>query len=435
MDEDQSPEELRVRNVRCEAASDYVNSFSKSGYKPLPSDFRVPLIKIYGILENGEKCLANIHCVLPYFLLRTRSPFSEELKSHVGRIIVKCAKLLNHNFIQGYPLLADVVPFELKDMYGYYENPDHFVKVIFYDVILCHRIGIMLQKECGKSELLQPYSTHIPYMLQFFIDYDIFGMGIVKFKNMKFRSSTEKTKDLFQNIEPSNLLPSSIMEVEFDVLEKDIVKEIPPNLQNGDLGLQNPGLRNESPKLGYQCSGLEFIWKEERLRCRMTKTPLPEVDKPEVGVPVFENDREKSYFLQLKKILKNLENDSLELSQVHSNAQIFSQTEIEENNPKKVEEYIDSQETEEYQEDNLEVQDNYETYEDNDEKIQSEMTQVFNDESNDDVIVLDDEPELIDLTDLKDKPKFIEVEPDYPPVLVNPQVCLFSRQKSNQKLT
>ena len=54
MDEDQSPEELKVRNVRCEATSDYVDSFSKSGYKPLPSDFRVPLIKMYGILENGS---------------------------------------------------------------------------------------------------------------------------------------------------------------------------------------------------------------------------------------------------------------------------------------------------------------------------------------------------------------------------------------------
>ncbi|KAE9549391.1 hypothetical protein FO519_007399 [Halicephalobus sp. NKZ332] len=419
MEEDKSPEELRIRNILCESSLDYLNSFNKADFKPLPPDFRVPLIKMYGILDNGEKCLANIHGVLPYFLLRTRSPFSEELKSHVGRIVVKCANLLNYKFIQGYPLLADVVPLELKDMYGFYENPDHFVKVIFYDIILCHRIGLTLQKECAKNELLQPYFTHIPYLLQFFIDYNIFGMGIVRFKKVKFRTFTEKTRDFLQKIECSNLPASSIMEAEFDVSEKDVIT------------VDSPSAQSE-----YQCSGLEFIWREEQLRCHLTETTLPILQKPEIGVPVFENGREKNHFLQLKRILNTLETGNPESSQTHMNSQspVFSQAEIQEDNPASVEEYIDSQSNREKQIQELDQIENFDFDEENDEKVQmAEMTQFIQDEEKeDDVIVIDDEPEVIDLTDLKEKDRFIEVEPDYPPVLLNPQVCLFSRQKSNQ---
>ena len=34
-----------------------------------------------------------------------------------------------------------------------------------------------MQQEAKSNYLMQPFSAHVPYILQFYIDYDIFGMG------------------------------------------------------------------------------------------------------------------------------------------------------------------------------------------------------------------------------------------------------------------
>lgn len=48
-------QQLRVRNIVCESAVDSINDFNKNFYKSeiLP-ELKVPLIKMYGILENGK---------------------------------------------------------------------------------------------------------------------------------------------------------------------------------------------------------------------------------------------------------------------------------------------------------------------------------------------------------------------------------------------
>uniref|UniRef100_A0A914PVB0 Uncharacterized protein n=1 Tax=Panagrolaimus davidi TaxID=227884 RepID=A0A914PVB0_9BILA len=149
--------DFRIQNVHCETSLDIIDDFARRKYVGKPNDLKTPIIRMFGICENGEKCLANIYGFLPFFYLRSRTPFSDDLKKLVGSLVVKCAKQLDVPLVQGYPLLANVIPFEFKDMYGFYPEKDFFIKVVFYDQILCHRIGLTLLKECGKNELLQPY--------------------------------------------------------------------------------------------------------------------------------------------------------------------------------------------------------------------------------------------------------------------------------------
>jgi hypothetical protein len=48
----------------------------------------------------------------------------------------------------------------------------------------------------------QPYEAHIPYLLQFFVDYNLFGMSFVKFSDSKFRLPLPtRRKRVWRNIE------------------------------------------------------------------------------------------------------------------------------------------------------------------------------------------------------------------------------------------
>lgn len=48
----------------------------------------------------------------------------------------------------------------------------------------------------------QPYEAHIPFLLQFFVDFNLFGMEFVKFSKAKFRTPLPiRRKRLWRNIE------------------------------------------------------------------------------------------------------------------------------------------------------------------------------------------------------------------------------------------
>lgn len=88
---------------------------------------------------------------------------------------------------------------------------------------------------------MQPHESHIPYILQFFIDYNLFGMNLIHYKKVLFRrnegqnefirsfvpdeprkhwSYDEMGEHLFQ---PETVKRSSRCELEFDVLAHDIL--------------------------------------------------------------------------------------------------------------------------------------------------------------------------------------------------------------------
>lgn len=147
-------------------------------------------------------------------------------------MIVRIVQLLEIVLTPGNPLLADVVPTEYKDFYGFHPEKDYFVKVLFFDPILCHRVGLALQKECGKCEILQPYQVHIPYLLQFFIEYDIVGMGICRFRNVRFRRISADMESKYPDYLRHPVMPNSYMANEIDVFCDDIIVEKSPSMQS-----------------------------------------------------------------------------------------------------------------------------------------------------------------------------------------------------------
>uniref|UniRef100_A0A914XZM0 DNA-directed DNA polymerase family B exonuclease domain-containing protein n=1 Tax=Panagrolaimus superbus TaxID=310955 RepID=A0A914XZM0_9BILA len=398
---------IRIRNVHCETSLDLIDDFARIKYgTSVPKELKAPLIRMF-----GEKCLANIYGFLPFFYIRTRTPFSSELKKLIGKMIVKCAKNLDTVLIPGYPLLADVVPFQFTDIYGFHPHKDHFIKVIFYDQILCHRIGLTLQKDCGKNDLLQPYYAHIPYLLQFFMAYDIVGMGSVRFrqKGVRFRRISDNLLPILPNALKNYTKPNSHMINEFDVFCDDIILE------------KTPSMKSE-----YQISGLESIWKEEEMRYRLRNQELPRPERPECGIPEIRTEREDHSL----EILRNMCNEFLtgdpNMSQIISDQRNkFSQTQAIIDNVDKAElsMYVDKAIENEKEEERLNENeargqnDGGEEEEEEETVIHKQMLEMTQIRAVDETIIIEDNSE-----DEMEKiiTKFQKLEANYPPVLLEP---------------
>lgn len=93
------------------------------------------------------------------------------------------------------------------------------------------------QKEALNNSKLQPYNAHIPYILQFFVDFSIFGMDFIHFSKIykRINSFNLSKTDLIDRyflfydyrllllLFRSPLKPVTNMQLEFDVFSDNIL--------------------------------------------------------------------------------------------------------------------------------------------------------------------------------------------------------------------
>ncbi|NXY81202.1 REV3L polymerase, partial [Alcedo cyanopectus] len=198
--------------------------------------------------------------------------------------------------------------------YGYHEKERQFMKIYLYNPAMIKRVCELLQGGAIMNKSYQPHEAHIPYLLQLFIDYNLYGMNLINLAAVKFRKARRKCDTSgvskchrihlpehssgasFMEWEedeiPSSLMlkgvePQSTCELEVDAVAADILNQLDIEAQIG----RNPGL--------------QAIWEDEKLRrrqrCESSQIKPPE--SQERGfVPATES--EKFFQKRLKEILK-----------------------------------------------------------------------------------------------------------------------------------
>ncbi|XP_047961033.1 DNA polymerase zeta catalytic subunit isoform X1 [Salvia hispanica] len=152
----------------------------------------VPVIRIYGSTPAGQKTCLHIHQVLPYLYvpISDLGPITnDEADSSMHSVSLSLEKALKlkgntgskRQHVHGCNLVR------AKKFYGYHSSEELFVKIYFYHPQDVSRAANLLLVGAVLDKNLQPYESHIPFLLQFLIDYNLYGMGHLHVSKMKFR--------------------------------------------------------------------------------------------------------------------------------------------------------------------------------------------------------------------------------------------------------
>ena len=70
------------------------------------------------------------------------------------------------------------------------------MKIYLYNPAMVKRICELLQSGAIMNKFYQPHEAHIPYLLQLFIDYNLYGMNLINLAAVKFRKARRKSDPL-----------------------------------------------------------------------------------------------------------------------------------------------------------------------------------------------------------------------------------------------
>ncbi|RUP45362.1 hypothetical protein BC936DRAFT_148271 [Jimgerdemannia flammicorona] len=147
----------------------------------------VPIIRIFGATEAGQKTCLHVHRAFPYLYI----PYTGLLDPPtVHRHIYQLGTSLNHAMALSYnrsptnpyksQFIAAIVLVKGVPFYGYHVGHRYYLKIYFLNPAHRQRVADLLQSGAVMGMSLQPHEAHIPFELQFMMDYNLFGMGMVR---------------------------------------------------------------------------------------------------------------------------------------------------------------------------------------------------------------------------------------------------------------
>nr|XP_020660991.1 DNA polymerase zeta catalytic subunit [Pogona vitticeps] len=302
--------------------ADYYLSSPLPGLDPCQSHFReapvkkVPVVRIFGATPAGQKTCLHLHGIFPYlyvpydgcghlpehYLRQLAFSIDRALNVALGNPASSVQHVFKVSLVYGIPF------------YGYHEKERQFMKIYLYNPAMMKRVCELLQGGAIMNKIYQPHEAHIPYLLQLFIDYNLYGMNLINLAAVKFRKAkkkgdlSEETGCFSNNLSghsasrtplrwEDNQIPSSLIldgidrqstcELEVDAVAADILNRLDIEVQIG----QNPGL--------------QAIWEDEKRRRRENKesSQISPPDSQERGF-VTSTESEKIFQKRLKEILK-----------------------------------------------------------------------------------------------------------------------------------
>ncbi|XP_046848503.1 DNA polymerase zeta catalytic subunit-like [Xenia sp. Carnegie-2017] len=137
---------------------------------------RVPVLRIFVSTPGGQKTCVHIHQVFPYLYIPYdgTKPTDKYLKQFTTSVD-----------------FAVQVAFGRTSSSMKYVHKTEIVKKILVDLL---QNGAILNKS------FQPHEAHVPYILQFLIDYNLYGMNLLRVRKVHFRGISSKTdKNLSYN--------------------------------------------------------------------------------------------------------------------------------------------------------------------------------------------------------------------------------------------
>ncbi|KAK7258870.1 hypothetical protein RIF29_24458 [Crotalaria pallida] len=152
----------------------------------------VPVIRVYGSTPAGQKTCLHIHKALPYLYVpcsdielqpdQEGDAYTYKLAASLEQALkLKGGAGSTRQHVHGCSLVR------ARKFYGYHSFEELFVKIYLYYPQDVSRAANLLLAGAVLDKSLQPHESHIPFILQFLVDYNLYGMGYLHLSKMKFR--------------------------------------------------------------------------------------------------------------------------------------------------------------------------------------------------------------------------------------------------------
>ncbi|CAH1225124.1 POLD1 [Branchiostoma lanceolatum] len=148
--------------------------------------------------KNGQKTCLHLHGVFPYIYVPYDGP--PESERHLRQFAVSIDRALNVALGRASSTAQHVFKISLVSgmpYYGYHEKEQQFMKIYFYNPFMVKKAVDLLQGGAVMNKPYQPHEAHIPFLLQVFIDYNLYGMNYINLGAVKFRRPKEGVNGLY----------------------------------------------------------------------------------------------------------------------------------------------------------------------------------------------------------------------------------------------
>lgn len=262
---------------------------------------QLPVIRIFGTTESNQKICANVHLCYPYFFVPFPMDSTNPLRPE--RVIGICQRFavsLNHaiclalrqnptgpsnadNFAGGTDpkhlhvvsvMLVKGIPF-----YGYHIGYSYFLKVSLASPGRMRIATEQLRKPVVLGREWQPHEAHLNHVLQFMMDFDLYGCGTMNLSGGTYRDPLpegdrmDTPSDMITDLSvPAHMLYSvtspprdTLADLEIDILPHQILNRnrLQPRQLNHDfIELLHEPLHPEEKLV----PAMKELWEDERRR-------------------------------------------------------------------------------------------------------------------------------------------------------------------------
>ncbi|KAH8316357.1 hypothetical protein KR067_005684 [Drosophila pandora] len=255
-----------VYSVRLVIADFYMEK-PQFGLDPCYSELRgkeikkVPVVRVFGANSSGQKTCMHVHGVFPYFYIPYDKKDFESLERGILQMAIHLDKAINISLGQGSSNAQHVFKIQLVKgipFYGYHRVEHQFLKIYMFNPRFVRRAANLLQSGAILSKNFSPHESHVPYILQFMIDYNLYGMSYlhVPMEVLKFRRNNEDDVP-YANVKPAQLLDvRNAKKMACSALEVDVSSNF----------ILNRFQLVTKAKGNHTNPGIEAIWNDEKMR-------------------------------------------------------------------------------------------------------------------------------------------------------------------------
>lgn len=178
---------------------------------------------------------------------------------------------------QPKPYVANISLVKGVPFYGFHVGWKYYAKIYLLNPRYMKRLSMILQSGGVMGTTFQPYEAHIQYLLQFMVDYNLYGCGFIECENVRFRQGVpdmEKVAD--KHVWHNGSIPQKLMLPEGEFPRQSYCElEVDIQIQNitNRRGVSERRLHHNfierldpTPPDKKLLHSLAELWKDENMR-------------------------------------------------------------------------------------------------------------------------------------------------------------------------